>query len=130
MGLKGWIAAHAAFSDGLVSGDAGVGCWGRFGVMALLSGLGERMGWWMGGAAAIATTKVVGRHASTQGALGGYCWCLGGMGVAGWRWEGRVGGAGPQGWGGWDGWDGGPAGAWGGDQDGPHRRGCERRWRT
>ena len=86
MGLKGWIAAHGASDDGLASGDVGVGCWGRFGVMALLSGLGgrkqgERGG--RGGTAAIATTKVVGRYASTQGVVGGYCWCLGGMGVAG-----------------------------------------------
>ena len=44
MGLKGWIAAHGAFGDGLASGDAGVGCWGRFGVMALLSGLGGAHG--------------------------------------------------------------------------------------
>ena len=49
MGLKGWIAAHGASDDGLASGDVGVGCWGRFGVMALLSGLGGHMGWRGGG---------------------------------------------------------------------------------
>ena len=84
-------------------------------VLGVGGGLGSWLfclGWegaWGGweGVAAIATTKVVGRYASTQGVVGGYCWCLGGMGVAGWRWEARGGGAGPQGWGGWGGWDGG-----------------------
>jgi hypothetical protein len=47
-------------------------------------------GW--GGTAAIATTKVAGRYASTQGAVGGDCWGLGGHG-SGWAAVRRAGGS-------------------------------------